>query len=262
MEVELGLKITRTRDDITSLSDLRVSKDRNGPLFVSREIDAMFVLIAHLKDYRGDKIDIKISEDGSRIEIAGAKPVEETVLKRSILWDKNLELRIFKKVFRVPDGVVLDKIKAKFREEDSTLTIIMPKLVKGIVGSAIEEVKEEEVDRGTQETSTNIDPEQETTSVQESKEAERVVETKPEIAQTTPAEAPAEESDRGEPSATEDGIIEEEKQIDRNEGEIQETKKKKKKKKPKLCPPLVFGGSATLITLIVLIIGLIRSNKR
>ncbi|KAF5735351.1 hypothetical protein HS088_TW15G00853 [Tripterygium wilfordii] len=240
MELELALKITRTRDDITSLSDLRISKDPHGPLFVSRETNTMFVLIAHLKDYRGDNIDIKINEDGSRIEIAGAKPVEEMVLKRWIMWNKKLKLRTFKKVFRVPDGVVLDKIKAKFNEEDSALTITMPKMVKGIVGVAIEEVKEEEVDRGTQVTGINIDPEQETTSVQESKEAERVLETKPEISQTTAGEAPTEESDRGETSATEDGLIEEESQ-ETGERKLQQEKRPRKN---------LIGGELQLQTMV------------
>ena len=49
MELELGLKITHTRDDITSTADLRIIKDPFGPVFLSRETDQMFILIAHLK---------------------------------------------------------------------------------------------------------------------------------------------------------------------------------------------------------------------
>lgn len=49
MELELGLKITRTRDDITSTSDLRISRHPFGPVFMYTETDQMFILIAHLK---------------------------------------------------------------------------------------------------------------------------------------------------------------------------------------------------------------------
>ena len=56
---------------------------------------------------------------------------------------KEIELRSFRKAFRIPDGVVLDKIKARFNYEESTLTIILPKLVKGIRDVELEEVKGE-----------------------------------------------------------------------------------------------------------------------
>ena len=51
MEVELGLKITRTRDETTSISDFQFAKDRAGPLFLSKETDGMFILTAHLKGF-------------------------------------------------------------------------------------------------------------------------------------------------------------------------------------------------------------------
>lgn len=37
-------------------------------------------------------------------------------------------------MFRIPDIVNLDKIKARFDEEDGTLTVTFPKKVKGITG--------------------------------------------------------------------------------------------------------------------------------
>lgn len=64
-----------------------------------------------------------------------------------IMHKKEVELRSFRKAFRIPDGVVLDKIKARFNDEESTLTIILPKLVKGILDVELEEVKGEEVDK-------------------------------------------------------------------------------------------------------------------
>lgn len=51
MEVELGLKITTTRDDTTSVSDFQFAKDRSGPVFLSKETDAKLILTAHLKGF-------------------------------------------------------------------------------------------------------------------------------------------------------------------------------------------------------------------
>lgn len=51
MELELGLKITHTRDDQTSTTDLHVTRDPSGPVFVSKEIDTMFILQGHLKGF-------------------------------------------------------------------------------------------------------------------------------------------------------------------------------------------------------------------
>lgn len=47
MDLELGLKITKTRDDIASISEYRLAKA--GPIFQSRETNIMFILTAHLK---------------------------------------------------------------------------------------------------------------------------------------------------------------------------------------------------------------------
>lgn len=77
-----------------------------------------------------------------------------------IPFKKELKIKGFRKKFRIPDGVVLDRVKAKYNEEDAVLTVVMPKKVKGMCGIGIEEVKEEEaVDRVT--------PEPEQTSVPE-----------------------------------------------------------------------------------------------
>ncbi|KAL3592563.1 hypothetical protein D5086_011203 [Populus alba] len=148
MELELGLKITHARDDITSFTGLRVAKDHAGPLFLSRETETVFNLIAYLTGFRKENIDIKISEDGNQITISGKKPVQELVLIGWIMHKKEVELRAFSKAFRIPHGVVLDKIKAKFSDQDLTLTITLPKLENGIRGVGVEEVKEEEVDKG------------------------------------------------------------------------------------------------------------------
>ncbi|KAG2663089.1 hypothetical protein I3760_16G010900 [Carya illinoinensis] len=147
MELELGLKIAKTRDELTSMAEFQFAKDRTGPVFLSSEDDNMFILTVHLKGFRRDNINIKINEDGTRITVHGEKRVQQTVMIGWILHKKGVELRVFKKVFKIPDGVVLDRIKAKFNEEESILTIIMPKREKGIRGDGIEEVKEDEVGR-------------------------------------------------------------------------------------------------------------------
>ncbi|KAL8030783.1 hypothetical protein ABFS82_14G305200 [Erythranthe guttata] len=140
MEMELGLKFTRVADEFTS--DFQLMKDRAGPLFLSRETDSMFILTAHLKGYKRRNIRIDINEDATLIAISGEKQVKETVMVGWQVVKKGTETKVFKKVFKIPDGVFLDKIKAKFNEDESTLTITMPKKVKGIRGTHIEEIKE------------------------------------------------------------------------------------------------------------------------
>ncbi|KAJ1438443.1 HSP20-like chaperone [Sesbania bispinosa] len=151
MELELGLKITKTRDDIASISEYQLAKDREGPVFKSRETNTMFILTAHLKGYKKNNIDIKISEDGSKITIKGKKPVQEMLMMGWVMHRTEVGVTGFDKVFKIPDGVNLDRIKAKYDEEEWFLNIVMPKLVKGICWARIEEVKEEESDRGRSE---------------------------------------------------------------------------------------------------------------
>ncbi|KAF1884717.1 hypothetical protein Lal_00028603 [Lupinus albus] len=144
MELELGLKITKTRDDISSINEYMLSKDRTRPVFQCRETNTMFILIAHLKGYKKNNIGIKISEDGSKISINGEKPIQEMFMMGWVMLKKQVEIAGFSKVFKIPDGVILDRIKAKYDEGDWILRIVMPKSVKGICGARIEEVEEEE----------------------------------------------------------------------------------------------------------------------
>ncbi|KAG4941589.1 hypothetical protein JHK87_045460 [Glycine soja] len=148
MDLKLGLKITKTRDDIASISEYRLAKA--GPIFQSRETNIMFILTAHLKGYKRNNIDIKISEDGSKISISGEKPVQNILMMGWLMHRKEVDVAGFNKVFKIPDGVKLDGIKAKYDEEEWTLNIFMPKLVKGICGVRIEEIKEES-ERGRSE---------------------------------------------------------------------------------------------------------------
>ncbi|PNY16809.1 class I heat shock protein [Trifolium pratense] len=142
MEVELGLKITRTIDDKTSISDFQFAKDRAGPVFLSKETDSTFTLTAHLKGYKKENIDIIINKDGTKLSVSGEKEVQEMQM---IPFKKELKIKGFRKKFKIPNEVILDRIKAKYNEEEGVLTIVMPKIAKGVFcGVGIEEVKEEE----------------------------------------------------------------------------------------------------------------------
>ncbi|PHT50504.1 hypothetical protein CQW23_10251 [Capsicum baccatum] len=143
MEMEMGLKLTRAADEFSS-TEFQFAKDRAGPLFQSTETDTMFILTVHLKGYIQKNIKIDINEEGTIITIRGEKPIQETVLVGWKLIKKDVEIRKFSKAFKIPDGVILDKIKARFDEEKSILTVKMPKKVKGILGSEFVEVKEHE----------------------------------------------------------------------------------------------------------------------
>ncbi|XP_062024250.1 uncharacterized protein LOC133740326 [Rosa rugosa] len=145
MDLELGLKITKNADDHTSSSDFRIAKDKSGPVFISTETESAYILTAHLKGHRKEHVDIDINEDETQLGIAVEKPVQEKVMSGWSMNKKEGETRGFRKVFRIPDGVVLSRIKAKINEQDSTLRIFMPKVVKGFVGAGVEELKEEEV---------------------------------------------------------------------------------------------------------------------
>lgn len=142
--------------------------------------------------------------------MSGEKEVQEMQM---IPFKKVLKTIGFEKKFSIPDGVVLDQIKAKYNEGDEVLTIVMPKTEVGKGSREIEEVKEE---------------------VPESSVQENVVDS------VTP-----------EPQESVPEKIEE------------ETPAVKKPQKPWTpCPPLVFGGSTLLVTLIFLVINYIRARKR
>ncbi|KAG6673926.1 hypothetical protein I3842_15G015400 [Carya illinoinensis] len=149
MDVEFGLKLTKTMDDLASFADFQLGKDRAGPVFLSREDVNMFILTVHLRGFKKENINIKISEDGTQLTVHAEKQVQQTLIMGRMGHKKWTELKVFRKVFKIPNGVVLDLIKAEFKEEGSILTIIMPKKEEGIRGVGIEEVKEEEVGRAT-----------------------------------------------------------------------------------------------------------------
>ncbi|KAL6315480.1 hypothetical protein AAG906_000774 [Vitis piasezkii] len=140
MEVELEINITPTNLP-------PITKD---PVFLSTETDTLFILVANLKGYQKEKLKIDKNEDGTQIAVSGEK-VGSTSLQpfRRISFRATPQVTKFRKVFWIPDGVVLDQIKAKFNEKESVLWIFMPKSVTEVsgVGVGVEEVKEEEIGR-------------------------------------------------------------------------------------------------------------------
>lgn len=75
MEVELGLKITKTKDGVSSISDFQFAKDRAGTIFFSKETDTKFILYAHLK--------------GLSISLSSSKIFSVTFLVKWSFWSLN-----------------------------------------------------------------------------------------------------------------------------------------------------------------------------
>lgn len=100
--------------------------------------------------YRMDKIKIDKNEDGTQIAVSGEKevPIFQKIgfirvrRPRDQVWK-------FRKVFSIPEGVVSDQIKAVFNGKESTLRILMPKLIQQVGGTGAKEVKREEIDRAS-----------------------------------------------------------------------------------------------------------------
>ncbi|KAG9152295.1 hypothetical protein Leryth_025384 [Lithospermum erythrorhizon] len=151
MDVEL--RLTRAIDQFSS-SELQIAKNREGPVFVSRETENMFILTANLTGlgYKRGNIKIDINEAGNQITIAGEKQVQETIMVGIRVYKKDIVIKSFKKSFRIPDEVILDKIIAKFNDIDAVLTITMPKKFQGIRGYGIVEVNDQEIGKKSLET--------------------------------------------------------------------------------------------------------------
>ncbi|XP_010428746.1 PREDICTED: gelsolin-related protein of 125 kDa [Camelina sativa] len=255
MEVELGLKITRTKDDVSSSRDFQVVKDSFGRhLSLSRETNSVFILTLHLKGFKKDGVDIEINKEGNRIKISGRKQVQEMVLVKWVEWKKETEVKEFKKVFRIPDIVNLDKIKAKLNEEDGTLTVTMPKKIKGITGLKIEEEEEEEEEEKT-EPVVEEKTEEKTEPEEEIKE-----ELKPEVEEEEEEEEEEPQREVEEDKIEEEVVEEETRDHDEEKKEEVEDKPRKKRRKKFRLP--CFAGSTLLMSIIVFIIQLIQSRKK
>lgn len=299
MELELGLKITKTLDDTVS-ADFRLAKDRAGPVFLSTETDSSFILTAHLKGFKRENVKISIKQDGTQITISGAKPVQELVMTGRGMYKKEPEMRQFMKKFAIPEGIVLNQIKAKFIEEESVLKIYMPKLNKGIRGTSVEEVKEElpapeagpeESDdanpMGTSQreddskeheikkdaaTVEGNDPEEEApqAKLKHSERGGTVDTEKPpsKNLKTQEAETAGDNTSAGiggrEIQSTADYIDEAKEEHEKQEKRADEetVSKKHTEKESKLFSPCFFMGSALIASIVVLVVSFIRSKQR
>ncbi|CAA0812898.1 HSP20-like chaperones superfamily protein [Striga hermonthica] len=289
MELELGLKLTRAADDFTS--DFQLSKDRAGPVFLSRETDDMFTLTAHLKGYKREHIKIDINEDGTVIAISGERHVKETVMVGWKVYNEGTTIKEFKKAFKIPGGVILDEIKANYNEDESTLKITMPKKVKGIVGTKIEEADEKHELSREGSLNLKIADEQEHcpntgASDQENNDKvnklpleERVVESfekRPEREEQVEKAASIQETSvrkqevheyhsKAHDDDDEDGVVEEERLDEEKEGPSLEPENNgdqtPREKSCKLCIPIV-AGSTLLLSLVVFVFQMIRSKNQ
>lgn len=228
-----------------------------------------------------------INEDGTLITIAGEKHVQETVFVDWKMYKKDTEIKGFKKVFRIPDEVILDKIEANFDEDESILTISMPKKVRGIRGTAIEEVKDQSsIEQG---------PENLQNVVEEIPENDRT-DKEPEISTKKDGDQSAEETKTTEelknqvhkneevrngvePSGLKQ-LVNKDRQEEENENRIQEedevspvikqaeeSEPGKTQDKPngkrcnKMCLPVV-AGSALILSFVVFVIQMIRTKHQ
>ena len=97
--------------------------------------------------YQKEKLKIDIDEDGTQIAVSGEKQASGSQPRRFIFRTTS-QVTKFRKVFWIPDAVVVDQIHARFNDKESLLWVFMPKLVKGGRGAAIEEVKQEAIGKG------------------------------------------------------------------------------------------------------------------
>ncbi|KAL1831194.1 hypothetical protein ACET3Z_000845 [Daucus carota] len=268
MEFELGLKLTKCLDEFES-ADLVISKNGAGPLFISRETETMFILSAHLRGYRREQIKIAINEDGNRIAICGERPVQETSMAGWQVIKKDVEMRAFRKAFKIPDGVILDDIKAMFDQDESLLTITMKKATEGIKGVTVEEVKEETNIREKSE-SLQVEADKESSWKQASAEGAdgigaqketSVNKAKEKIAEPSNTSSPIVGNVASEESRSDEGALADE--VEDGKKLLDQSTQTDAPKRPKklLCTP-VIAGSSLLVSLIVFVIHLIRTKDK
>lgn len=178
--------------------------------------------------------------------ISGEKEIQETVIVGWRLQKKEKEIRIFKKAFKIPDGVILDRIRAKFDEDESILTISMPKKEKGIRGVSVEEVTT--VPEFARERLQIHDHHQ------EEEKQEEVVEER--MQDVNEAEQRTEKDDHGEKEE-----IKADKEREKEE-EVDGPAMEEEKGKFKICTPIVAAGSALLLSIVVFVIQFIRTKSQ
>ncbi|KAG5612336.1 hypothetical protein H5410_023617 [Solanum commersonii] len=284
MEMEMGLKLTRVANESSS-TEFQFAKDRAGPLFQSTETDTMFILTVHLKGYIQENIKVDINEEGTIIAIRGEKSIQETVMVGWKLIKKDVEVRKFSKAFKIPDEVILDKIKARFDDEKSILTVKMPKKVKGILGIEFVEVKEHEelpivANKISKKVTFKEDmdkPKAEENQEKEKEIVENVLESIEKPREVVEKHVVKDESipnvdsniQSNEPRGDFVGHDEPESSSSRDEHKDDQasvTSRKKEddnvpKKSSKICVPIV-AGSALILSLVVFVIHLLRTKNQ
>lgn len=182
------------------------------------------------------------------------------------VYKKDVEMRGFRKAFKIPDGVILDEIKAGFNQDESMLTITMKKATKGIKGVEVEEVKEETVIRENSE-SLQVEADKESSGKQASAEDKigarktSVFEEKDKLAEPSDTSSPTIQGN----VASEEGGFDEAALAELEAGKklLDRSTQTDAPKRPKklLCTP-VIAGSSLLVSLIVFVIHLIRTKDK
>ncbi|KAL4557716.1 hypothetical protein LXL04_035903 [Taraxacum kok-saghyz] len=209
-------------------------KDIADEVFTTQQTDSMFILTSHLQGYGRRDIKIEINEDGSRITISGENPLEDVKPKIG-----------FKKTFTIPDGVILDKVKARFDQDESRLNIRMPKSVNGIVEIGIQEVKD--IKKPNHDTkheeivgSRDLKQEKNAKDVQNQECYKSVISN-----ELQPDNKIQPKNDNFDEEKGKENDIEEAKQVEKNSI---------------ICTP-VIAGSTLFVTLIVVVLGFFRSKN-
>ncbi|KAJ9562672.1 hypothetical protein OSB04_007832 [Centaurea solstitialis] len=140
----MDTELMKVADEFASF-DLLKPKDRLSPAFSTQETHSMFIISAQLKGYSRRNIKVERNEDGSRITVIIEKPIQEILMVGGKVVKKNIDTQRFHNSFEIVHGVVLDKIKVAFNEDDSKLIIRIPKATKGFMGAAINELKTQEI---------------------------------------------------------------------------------------------------------------------
>lgn len=250
--------------------------------------------------YTGESIEIKISEDGEEIWVSGEREVQEMTMMPLRMKEEEVKMRGFRRKFKIPEGVVLDWIKASYDEDGCVLTIVMPKMVRGVKrGIGIEELKEEEkkeeaeaVEEKAEATEQSVAEEvkEEATEQSVAEEVkEEEVDTKDNIAEEADQKSVVEEKKEEEKEEEVDGREDVAEEADQRSVEEEEVKEKEEEKEGeeqrdevsqetheeketrqevkedrepwKPSPPLLVGGSTLLASLLYLVINYLRLRK-
>lgn len=212
--------------------------------------DSYGYIYIYFSGFQRKSIKIEINEDGSLIMISGEKEIQETVIVGWRLQKKEKEIRILKKAFKIPDGVILDRIRAKFDEDESILTISMPKKEEGIRGVSVEEVTT--VPELAREVGSS-----ERLQIHDHHHQEEVVEER--MQDVHEAEQRTEKDDHGE---KEEIKADKEREKEEEEEEVDGPAMEEEKGKFKICTPIVAAGSAILLSIVVFVIQFIRTKSQ